>query len=365
MHVRKGRLLGTFGFDAEEVEGLGLDRCRSSVEDELVIVVEGRGGDVAGQGGERGEQALEAQNRQAVLGAPFGLLGAGGGRALGLGDDALPLRLGGLSVGLVVEHGRQLLAHVPLDVIGEHAQEDMRPNPRCEAVVERPDLQIDGLERAKGAFHLGERLAGAHRPFIAEGILGQAGADHVDAVQRRLVNDGLGVAGKGEMFGGDGGEIALIEQRELRQPPSRWRLASAFSIRLPSVEPVEGAVERILVDFAEAEDLAQAGGGGQRRERLGGGEFRRWRSQSGHDHGDHQSAVAMAGGTEEAIEADGSKGAEDGGDMAVGQRPLDGEDGLILGNDGAALEQGLEAFDQLGRPVGEIEQGAFFDLAVV
>jgi hypothetical protein len=73
----------------------------------------------------------------------------------------------------------------------------------------------------------------------------------------------------------------------------------------------------------------------------------------------------MAGGTEETIEADGLERAEDGGDMAVGQRPLDGEDRLILGNDGAALERGPEAFDEFGRPVGEIEERAFLDLAVV
>jgi hypothetical protein len=49
--------------------------------------------------------------------------------------------------------------------------------------------------------------------------------------------------------------------------------------------------------------------------------------------------------------------------MAVGQRALDGEDGLVFWNDGAALEQGLEACDEFGRPVGEIEERAFFDLA--
>ena len=46
---------------------------------------------------------------------PGGLLGDGGGRALGLGDDAGAERVCGLFVGVVVEHGRQALAHVPPD----------------------------------------------------------------------------------------------------------------------------------------------------------------------------------------------------------------------------------------------------------
>ena len=50
----------------------------------------------------------------------------------------------------------------------------------------------------------------------------------VDAVQRRLVSDGLGVAGKGEMFGGDGGEIALVEQRELRHAALEMALGERF-----------------------------------------------------------------------------------------------------------------------------------------
>jgi hypothetical protein len=44
-------------------------------------------------------------DRQTVVGSAGGLLGDGGGRALGLGDDAGALRFGGILVGVVVEQG--------------------------------------------------------------------------------------------------------------------------------------------------------------------------------------------------------------------------------------------------------------------
>ncbi len=64
-------------------------------------------------------------HRQTVIGEAGCLFAPGGGGALRLGDDALAHRGGGVVVGLVVEHGREPGAHVMLDVVGEHAQEDM------------------------------------------------------------------------------------------------------------------------------------------------------------------------------------------------------------------------------------------------
>src|SRR4051794_20777609 len=50
--------------------------------------------------------------------------------------------------------------------------------------------------------------------------------------------------------------------------------------------------------------------------------------------------------------------------MAVRQRPAEGEDlrGGRGRNDGSALEKGLEALEEVGRPVGEVEEGALLDL---
>src|SRR4051812_9855198 len=53
--------------------------------------------------------------------------------------------------------------------------------------------------------------------------------------------------------------------------------------------------------------------------------------------------------------------------MAVRQRAADGEDLRGCGgrNDGAAPEEGLEAFEEVGRPVGEVEEGALLDLSAL
>jgi hypothetical protein len=48
--------------------------------------------------------------------------------------------------------------------------------------------------------------------------------------------------------------------------------------------------------------------------------------------------------------------------LAVGRRIIADSDGiLVLGNDGAAFEQRLEAGDPLVRPVGQVQQGALLD----
>lgn len=80
----------------------------------------------------------------------------------------------------------------------------MGADSRRQPVEQRADLEVDGLEGAEGALDLGQRLVGAHRAYIIDGVEGQAGADHVDAVQRRLLGDGLGFPGEGEVIIGDG-----------------------------------------------------------------------------------------------------------------------------------------------------------------
>ena len=67
---------------------------------------------------------------------------------------------------------RQHLAQMPFDVIGEHAQEDMRAHAIGGPVANGPDFQIDGLHRAEGPFHAREILVGLDRMRGAE-ILGR------------------------------------------------------------------------------------------------------------------------------------------------------------------------------------------------
>jgi hypothetical protein len=65
-------------------------------------------------------------------------------------------------------------------------------------------------------------------------------------------------------------------------------------------------------------------------------------------------------GAEPPIEADLARRAERSVNMTMRQRAEDGNGILVLGNDGAAFEQGLEAGDPLVRPVGEVQERALF-----
>jgi hypothetical protein len=80
---------------------------------------------------------------------PRGLFGLGGRRACCFGDDAGTLCDGGGAIVVIIEHRRQPGAQAPFDVIAEHAQEHMGADASAEPVVERPDLQIDRLQRAE------------------------------------------------------------------------------------------------------------------------------------------------------------------------------------------------------------------------
>ena len=60
-----------------------------------------------------------------------------------------------------------------------------------------------GLEGAEGAFHTGQALVGEHRRFGIEGRGGQAGAQHVEAVERRLLGERGLLAHEGQAVVGD------------------------------------------------------------------------------------------------------------------------------------------------------------------
>ncbi len=160
---------------------------------------------VAGEGGEVAEQGPEAVDGKALGGALPGLLGAcragdAGGRD-GRGADGF---CGGRVV-VVEEQGGRRAAHVPFDAAGEHAEEDVGADAIGEAVVDGPDLEVHPLEAAEGALDPAEALAGADRVFGPHLAGGHVGADHADAVERRLFGDALLVALAGEAVVGHGG----------------------------------------------------------------------------------------------------------------------------------------------------------------
>ena len=70
------------------------------------------------------------------------------------------LRCGGI---LVIEQERlERLAHVPLDIVGKHAQRDVGAHALFEAMVNRADLEVDRLETAESLFDVGQALIGSH-----------------------------------------------------------------------------------------------------------------------------------------------------------------------------------------------------------
>ena len=135
--------------------------------------------------------------------------------------------------------------------------------------------------------------------------------------------------------------------------------------RLAGEQPVERRIQLVLGDLLQPEHRAQAGGGGRGSERLGGRQLRGRGEDAADDQGDRELAAALAGRAEQAVEADLAQRAEHGGDVTMRQRADDAQRCLPGRDDGAALEQGTQPFDQLARPVGQIEQGPLSDPVAV
>src|SRR5882762_11151000 len=133
--------------------------------------------------------------------------------------------------------------------------------------------------------------------------------------------------------------------------------------RLADRQPVECTIELVLIDQPETELLAKAGSRGIRRQRPGGGKLGPGIEDAADHQGQDEVAAAVAVRAEQPIEADLARRAERRVDMTMRQRADDGNGILVLGNDGAAFEQRLEAGDPLVRPVGEVQQRALLDLA--
>ena len=119
--------------------------------------------------------------------------------------------------------------------------------------------------------------------------------------------------------------------------------------RLADCQPVQCAIELILVDHPESELLAEAGGRGVRRQSPGGGKLGTGIEDAADHEGQDEVAAAVAVWAEQPIEADPARRAEGSVNMAMRQRADDGNGILVLGNDGAAFEQRLEAGDPLMR----------------
>ena len=145
---------------------------------------------VSGDGGKIGKQGLKAVDGESIIGHlvcrfPLGGLGTLS-RDHHVGTTACRIGL----VVIIEEDRGQDLAHVPFDIVGQHAKEDMSLHALSQAMVDGTDLEIDALQASKRPLHLAETLVGPHGLVGIEDLSRHAGSEHIDSVESRLFGDG-------------------------------------------------------------------------------------------------------------------------------------------------------------------------------
>ncbi len=100
------------------------------------------------------------------------------------------------------------LLQVPLDGVGEHAEEDVGPDPIAQTVMDGADLEIDGLHRPKRALDLREGFVMAHAARSIQALRCDRGADDINAIEGRLRGDGI-------LFSFSGGYIYELERKRV------------------------------------------------------------------------------------------------------------------------------------------------------
>jgi len=111
---------------------------------------------------------------------------------------------------------------MPLDMVGEHAEEDMSPHPVRGPMPDRPDVQIDALQGSERPFDVREILVGLNRLCGVQMLGRHAGSDHIDAIQPRLCRDLIEPSMPREMTVADRddevfGHLSFVEDRADRQ----------------------------------------------------------------------------------------------------------------------------------------------------
>ena len=88
---------------------------------------------------------------------------------------------------------------MPLDVVGEHAKEDMGSHTVRGPMADGADIEVDGLQAAESALDPREIFVGLDRFFGIE-LFGRHGRpDHIDAVEAGFLFDLFGPSLDGEM----------------------------------------------------------------------------------------------------------------------------------------------------------------------
>ena len=127
-----------------------------------------------------------------------------------------------------------------------------------------------------------------------------------------------------------------------------------LDMTLAAVQPVEHGQHLVAGDVSETEDRAEARGRRAGGKLPRGGELRGGGDDPGDDGSEGELAVAGVLAVEDAREAELFGEAEDGGDVAVGQGSPDRDGVIDAGEDGAALEDGPEPVDNVGRQLREV-----------
>ena len=172
---------------------LGIGTCRQRERRRARFGIHGSDG-VAHDRRQMREQAVEAHRRRSVRKLTVVHLVERGFRALGRRHRiALALLLRRRLVG--EQQRLQSLAHMPLHVISQHAEEDVRLDATFEAVTDRTHVQVDTFQCAERALDIGQPLVVEHSLLGAHVGFGDAGADHVETIECGLGGDTLVVDG--------------------------------------------------------------------------------------------------------------------------------------------------------------------------
>ena len=144
----------------------------------------------------------------------------------------------------------------------------------------------------------------------------------------------------------------------------RWRWARTFStLGLAAAQKVEGGVELVLVDLAQAEHGAERVGGGRLAELARGRELGGRLDDPRHDHGEDQPGPPLRSLRQRLVEPEPAHRPEHGGDVAVRQRADDLEALGAERHEGLPGQHPAQALDLRLRPIGDVGERARLDLA--
>jgi hypothetical protein len=146
------RLMGTGDGDGQRFEGLLLDGGGTGEDGEGSIGARAVTMVLRAMVARSASRLWKLWTGRAVGGASRGGFGECLGRASRLGDRTCARGLGGLPI-VIVEHGGEAGAEMPLQIVDEHAREDVSAHTALQPIMDRSNVQVNGLQTTRSAFH--------------------------------------------------------------------------------------------------------------------------------------------------------------------------------------------------------------------